>query len=811
MENVIKKMTEAISAELRQEGEVKAGGNTGRVNNNVKEGVREQLQGYALEDGRVPKFSWGKNVYSEVEPMTFEKFMEESSSEELQRQCDAIQLLDNEYPAHGSDYEEERAKIKKGVAVWTPLCLCDGKRVDENAWFVSKAFLDIDKHEGIRAFLKEKLTEVFCEEQGVWFATVSIGGDGGHIHFHLRKGETPAAGMKRVATALGLEKYDTSVKNVSRCCFMTPKSNWVIQPKEEDFNFENVDKAVEVIENGKKVLNYINNNVPKAKSSVVYQAMAGMVKTDEYQGARWEHIVKCVVDKMGGRPEQGQRHTVYGQLCGYMHNMVKNNAQWLYEILPDWGLPEKERMDMCEYYCGLEDDNKTAVLVRQAVKTAKEITRAEKYNVEVLGLPPLTELDKVILSQLPEKHWQHAMLTLPAIKGCLFHHCNYYNSSKYLRHFGFGVVIIGIPRGGKSFYKKFYKLMITPLAEQKAAAEKENNEYKEQSRRAKNKKEQPEKPGVYYTIIKPDTSLPLLADWLKYANGDVMMCECDELDEFVRTEKTLGTRKIIYRRSYDGENWGQDRVGVDAISAEGPVKINTIEAGTLGAVERYYDIREIEDGLTSRRIFIHLPTPQPWEDETIFEEYTPAQKQKVINTVYDWYGTTGTFYAPWVTEAIRKWRRDKMYEYEGCNPYLIQYIGRAAETAERAGVMRAIETGSALKSAKAKAKGTQKEQEDVEYALWFCEAVFRGQMLFVGDKLDKLAVNGPSNYSYSGRYCPERCFADLPATFTQQDIKDLQDENNWHPKISRFLGYWKEQKGKCKVVDNGDGTYTKVK
>lgn len=810
MTNKISKMAEDISAELRQEGEVKAGGNTGTVNNNVKEGVREQLQGYTLEDGRVPKFSFGKNVYGEVEPMTFEKFMEESSSEELQRQCDAIQLLDNEYPAHGSDYEEERAKIKKGVAVWTPLCLCDGKRVDENAWFVSKAFLDIDKHEGIRAFLEEKLTEDFCQEQGVWFATVSIGGDGGHIHFHLRKGETPAAGMKRVANALGLEKYDTSVKNVSRCCFMTPKSNWVIQPKEEDFCFENVDKAVETIENGKKVLNYINNNVPKAKSSVVYQAMAGMVKTDEYQGARWEHIVKCVVDKMGGRPEQGQRHTVYGQLCGYMHNMVKNNAQWLYEILPDWGLPEKDRMDMCTYYCGLENDGKTAVIVRQAVKTAKEITRAEKYNVEVLGLPPLTEFDKVILSQLPEKHWQHAVLTLPTIKGALFHKCNYYNSSLFLRHFGFGVVIIGIPRGGKSFYKKFYKLMVTPLAEQTAEAEKQLLEYKEETRRSKNKKQQPDKPAVYYSLLKPDTTLPKLAEFLQNANGDVMMCECDEIDEFVRTEKSIGTKKIIYRRSYDGENWGQDRVGVDSISAEGPVKINTIEAGTLGAVERYYDIREIEDGLTSRRIFIHLPIPKPWEEETIFEDYTPAQKQKVINQVYDWYGTTGTYYAPWVTEAIKKWRQDKMYEYEGCNPYLIQYIGRAAETAERAGVMRAIETGSALRSAKAKAKGTQKEQEDVEYALWFCEAVFRGQMLFVGDKLDKLAVKDYS-YSHSGRYCPERCFADLPATFTQQDIKDLQDENNWHPKISRFLGYWKEQKGKCKVVDNGDGTYTKVK
>lgn len=606
--DLLKQMTDKIQSDLRQEGEGNAGGNTGTVKND--ETLREQLLKYALADGRVPKFSWGKNVFGEVEPMTYEKFVKVSSSDELERIADTIKLLDVQYPEHGDDYDEERARIKKNTQIFTPLCSCQGVRKDENAWFNMEAFLDWDKAEkNIREFLEKKLTKDFCQQHGIWFATVSIGGDGGHIHFHLRQGETPAAGMKRVADALGIEKYDTAVKNASRACYLTPEMYWIVKPEEKDFYFESVDDAVKVIEDGKKVLNYINNSVPKAKSSIVYKTMAGMATTDNYQGAKWEHIVESLVNKIGGRPEKGARHNTYGQVCGYMHNLVNNDAARLLSIIPDWGLPEGERMDMCVYYCGLADDTKPAVAVRQAIKEAKEITRAEKYNVEVLGLPPLTELDKIILSKLPEKHWQHAVLTLPAIKGCLFHHCDYYNSARYLRHFGFGVVIIGIPRGGKSFYKKFYKLMITPLAEQKAAAEKEIETYKEQSRLAKNKKEQPAKPETYFSIVKPDTSLPLLADWLKAANGDVLMVECDEMDEFVRTEKSLGTKKIIYRRSYDGEWWGQDRVGIDSVSAEGPVKINTIEAGTLGAVERYYDLREIEDGLTSRRIFIHLPTP----------------------------------------------------------------------------------------------------------------------------------------------------------------------------------------------------------
>lgn len=812
MKDLIKEMADKIQSDLRQEeGEGNAGGNTGTVKN--EETLREQLLKYALADGRVPKFSHGKSVFGEVEPMTYEKFVKVSSSDELERIADTIKLLDVQYPDHGDDYGEERARIKKNTQIFTPLCLCGGVRKDENAWFNDEAFLDIDKFDGdIRAFLQQKLTPDFCSEHGVWFATLSIGGDGGHVHFHLRKGETPAAGMKRVADALGIDEYDPAVKNASRACYMTPEMYWIVKPQESDFYFENVDEAAKVIEDGKKVLDYTNNKVPKAKSSIVHKTMAGMVTTDNYQGAKWEHIVESLVNKIGGRPEKGARHNTYGQVCGYMHNLVNNDAARLLSIIPDWGLPEGERMDMCVYYCGLADDTKPAAVVRQAIKEAKETTRKEKYNTDFLNFPPLTELDRLILSRTPEKYHVQMIMALPAIKGALFHGANYYNFSNFMRHFGFGVTILGAPASGKSFIKKALELLETPLKEHDSEQKKAMDEYREAIRKCRNKQNQPDDPKGYLSIIQPDTTLAKLAYYIENSNGDTMFMFSEELDELTRVETSkMSSKKVLFRENFDGGFWGQDRFGSDSVTAKGQVKINNIWLGTFGSADRFFDLAEIENGLASRQIFVLMPSMDVWSETPVFEDYTAKEKKRIIDIAYEMYNTNGIYYAPFVRDAVDVWKREKLIENEGANEYKMQYIIRAAEIGERAGVMHAIENGSAFRSAKSAAKGTQKEKNAVEYALWLCEMVYRNAMLMFEERIERLQIRYVSNYSNSKRYCPERCFADLPSTFTQQDIKDLQDENNWHPKISRFLGLWKQQKGKCRVIDNLDGTYTKVK
>lgn len=821
----IDELVEHVSAALR-DAEVKE---TGSSNAKSEEITKMIKKNYLLPNGRICKYCWqeryegkdGKMHFGAVKPLSWEKFLEISNDPRLQQWQDEIRLLQEKYPQGGDDYEAEKKAIKGNFSLQTVhsyAFIGDMHRTDANALWNRKYVADFDHFShnhnvNVREWLQAKLTPEFVAEQGIDYAYISVSGDGFHIIGSLRKGETISGAQLRICKALGLNdnEYDQKVYEQSRGSYFVHQSYWVIEPQEKDWYFTDLKEALAANEEGKRVLSYANNNTPKAVNNTQHQALVLSGNMPEtYNGAKWEHIVRCLINSLGGEPEKGKRHDMYGTLCGYLHGLVNNNPTWLYNILPEWN-DFDEQYDQCEYACNTGCTGRPAKVVLAAISAAKEMTRVEKYDVASLGLPPLTELDKLIFTQLPEKHRQHMLLALPAIKGALFHHCNYRNSSNYLRHFGFGCVIIGYPHSGKSFYKTVLPLLIAPLQEQTDEAEQLQHEYTASMKRcknnAKNKKEQTEDPNVYYALLQADTTLARLAEHIRNANGDVQLILCDEIDDMTQAEKkNTSAKKVLLRRAYDGESWGQDRAGFDSVSGCGSVKINTLEAGTLEAVERFYDWKEIEDGLTSRRIFIHLPPRSAYEKKTVFTDYTAEQKRKITDIVYDFYDTMGTYYAPWVSEATDNWCTNKMLEYDGCNPYLTQYIGRAAEIAERAAIMRAIETGSALKSPRAKAKNTQKEKDDVAYALWFCEAVFRGQMLFVRDKLDKFAFASAS--TNSGKYCPKQALIDLNSTFTRADLEWLQDVHNWHPSVNNIIHVWLKT---GKICYNEDGSYTKIK
>lgn len=801
MTSFTSKIAENISAQLREARGENGSSNAAAVNNG---NLREQIEKITLPDGRVPKFSRGKSVFSTVEPMTFEQFVQMAQAQQLQQWCDDIQLLDNEYPNHGDDYNQERAKIKKNVFIFTPLCLCQGIRTDENAWFNDEAFLDIDKFVGdIRAFLTEKLTPDFCSEHGVWFATLSIGGDGGHIHFHLRKGETPAAGMRRIAEGLGLETFDTSVKNVSRACYMTPENYWVIKPKEQDFYFSDIDTAVKTIESARNTLN-IKPVAPAKKAAV------GTAKTEKYD---YKNIVKCLIDTIGGEPQQGDRHNCYGTLIGYVRSICDNNPDKIYDILPSFDLPEEERMRQCNDICkNYPYDGSIARITRAAIKSAKRLAQEEKFEKsENLGVPSgLPEIFNLILKYQPKQYHQNTILcALPAL-GVLLHGCDYLNFSNYRRHFGFGTCLIGPPASGKSFYKKFTELLLTPVRERDEIAKKQMDEYKKEMRKKRNEKNLKDNPEQYLSIILPDITLAKLAEYLGYANGDSMYMESDELDELTRVEGSkIGTKKIVFRRCFDGSVWGQDRVGIDSISAYGDCKINTMFAGTPASRVRFIDRTEIEDGLSSRWIFALMPPVNIYEVPR-FEDFSDKDRRRIIELADELYNRKGTFYAPFIREAVHQWQIDMLETFSDQNEYYSQYIIRAAEIAERAAYLFAILDGSAFTSPKSKSKNNQKEKNAVQFALWIAKMTFCNAMkLFAGD-LDKLSSSSVT-CSYAGKYGPKQLYNDLPTVFTKEDIEDLRDEHNYTAELSTILCRWRKPESKLRIIDNNDGTFTKVK
>ncbi len=825
MNSKIKEMADAISAELHGSEESTA--------KSSKEEMVETVKKLALADGRVSKHCWqdkydgedGKKYFGKVKVLTWEKFTEISSDTCLQQWQDELTLLAEKYPNGGDDYESEKKLIKNNFPLITEHALGfvgDGRRTNDNALQNREAMYDNDnfgeRHPDVdmAEWLKSKLTSEFIAENNVHFAHKSVSGKGFHIVFGLHKGETISGGQLRMNKALGLadDEYDSQVYEPSRGSYIVHKSYWILPPKKNDWYFADTKAAVEAAEEGKRVLNYANNNIPKANNTQSKGLVLSGEMPEHYNGAKWEYIVQSLISSLGGEPQQGTRHDMYGSLCAYMHGLVGNNPQWLYNVLPKWNSYE-EQMDQCEYYCNQNQNNNTAnaKVVRAAVIKAQEMTRNAKYDTSHLQLPPLTELDRLILSQLPEQYHTQMLLAMLPIKGCLFHGSNFYNLSNSLRHFGFGAIIIGYPGSGKSFCNKAMELLLTPLRARDEEQAQLMADYKESKQLSKNKVKQDKDPQVYLSIIQNDTTLAKMAYYIGNANGDTLFTTVEEIDEVRQVEKSAySAKKILYRDAYDGFQWGQDRYGIESVTARGSVRINNLWKGTPGSVMKFIDLPELENGLASRQIFITMPPIDPYLGTPQFPDYKGKTRNRILEIITEMYSTTGTYYAPFVKNAVERWKQEKLIENVGGNPYKDQYINRAAETAERAAYMYAIEDGSAFKSAKSVAKNTQKERNAVEYSLWIAEMIYRSAMQLFESKLDRLTVDTPVMSYTKAKYCPERLYADLPTVFDTHDIDVLMDQNNWHVKKSVFMSHWKNKDNcKCKVIDNGDGTYTKVK
>lgn len=770
-----------------------------------------KLKESATADSRVPKFSWGSNVCSTaIEPMCYTKFITESNSEWLKSLSDSIKDLENQYPAHGEEYDKKRSDLKKKASIWTPLGYCEGTRTDTATKATGDAFLDIDHYDGdIQEFMRSKLTADFCHAQGIWFATVSIGGDGGHIHFHLRDGETPSTGMQRIADALGITEYDSSVKNVSRCCFMTPQSYWIVTPTEEDFYFATAQEAVEMIDkqSAKMAQTAIESGEKAAAVAPIKEELAE--STDD---GYYSLVVKQLVEMLGGEPEYGNRHNTYTKLLGYTRSMFNNDAERMYRLLPSFGLPEDERRRACDDICKSPDEGITPHVTKTAMKQVKQEQKMAQFeDPKDIPLPPLPQVLETILKYQPENYHTNTILcALPAL-GALAHNCTYYNFSNYLRHFGFGVCLIGPPASGKSFYKKYTEALLKPLREHDAISEKEMENYRKELKLNKNARKQPKDPETYLSIILPDTTLAKYADYLKNAKGDTLYMESDEVDEMTRVEANkISTKKVLFRRCFDGTEWGQDRAGNDSITAKGFCKINTMIAGTAEAWSRFIDKQEIENGLSSRWIFTQMP-PVEIYNIPYFKDFTTEDKRTIENFAEELYNKEGTFYAPFVTNAIREWQISTLEAHSDENEYFNQYVIRAAEIGERAGLLYAIINDTAFTSSKTHPKDTQEEKDAVAFALWVARMTFANAMKMFYNELDKLCSTISGRRSYTGKYTPIKLYNDLPTVFTREDIKDLGAEHDRSFQIDTILCRWRNPKSNYKIMDNGNGSYTKVK
>lgn len=805
MENKIKKIADTISQQIA---------NQEQSQNSIIDTLKQR---YLLPDGRVAKHccisGWDSNDLPE--PLTYEKFLQLSNDQITITNCDECKLLLDKYPQGGHDYDEEKKHYKQNLHCLTTHSLGfldNGSRIKGKGLLNDEAFIDIDKwqrEENIREFLTRILTPDFCQKYDIRSANISPSGIGAHVVFGRGYMEGIATAQRRMAAVLGLseDEYDKKVFEDNRLRTIVPLNHYIVLPKEEDFYFSSWNEAWQCAQQSAK-LNQSEKTVKKAAQNLITpdQNNNNQNNNTQYQGATYTNIVKCLIQALGGTPKEGDRHNMYGTLVGYLRNICNNDPKLIYDILPKWNSEEEQYRQCCDI-CKYENDGNILRVVRQAVKTAKELTKQQIYNSQSLPLPPLNHLQKLILSRIPKQYHEQYLLIETAIVGTLLHNCSCTWVNGEERHFGFGTVLVGHPASGKSFYKQALELLKYPVYLHDKEAKQLQDEYKQNLKLAKNTGKQPIDPQVHLVDIVIDTTLPKLAYYIQNADGDTLFAHCDEIDELTRTETKNSTKKVLLRFSWDGSKWGQDRVGADSITANGYVKINTLINSTPGGFYRFYDQKEVEDGLASRHVFAIMPEFDLFAIPK-FEPYSNSQKLEIQQIASELYATTGHFYCPLVNQVLTEWLQDKKLEYADKNQYYMQYVIRAAENACRAANAYAIVNGSARRSQVKPKTYTKGEKDAANYAIWYAENTLRNAMFLFDDKIAKLQFD-MANFSYSTKYSPTRLYQDLDSHFTKNDIKQLQDENNYHPKkLSTITSRWRKD---GLIIDNPDGSFTKVK
>ena len=184
-----------------------------------------------------------------------------------------------------------------------------------------------------------------------------------------------------------------------------------------------------------------------------------------YNGAPIQKIVDNLVDKMGGVPEKGHRHDIYGRLISQMRPVCDNDPEWLFSVLPCWK-DVKERYKQCVDYCNYAYDGKISPFLADAIKLAKNGQRQEDYDVSSLGLPPLNKIQKIIVNHVPDEQKQALVVVSNVAIGGLLSEIEADYVDNKTHHLNFGAITIAPPSVGKSFCDESFETILQPVQEQ---------------------------------------------------------------------------------------------------------------------------------------------------------------------------------------------------------------------------------------------------------------------------------------------------------------------------------------------------------
>ena len=235
----------------------------------------------------------------------------------------------------------------------------------------------------------------------------------------------------------------------------------------------------------------------------------------------------------------------------------------------------------------------------------------------------------------------------------------------------FQVLVEAPQSGGKSFARYICQLIMHQQEERDMEELRKEQDYKEQRRKAKNRKEQPAEPHTIRVMVNGNISVVMvvkLADApVRYFGGPVtLLAFADEVGTVVEANKrTISNLTYLFRTAFDlGSYFSLDYLSENSYSAKVDLMMNTVFCGTSNAIDSFMTDKCIEGGSVTRCIHVDLDT-ELGDEPPVFKPLTREQKADldrfVARIMSGTYNTDGTIKPEiplsieWLHPTVKQW------------------------------------------------------------------------------------------------------------------------------------------------------------
>lgn len=721
------------------------------------------------------------------------------------------------------DFQHGDANAKKRLPAVMWQASFNGKaRKNENAIPSGLYMLDLDHLEGNTAQIASTFMSK-VDECGIMLIHTTPSGHGLRVVARMMAAQgfsTIGEYQLWLAAQLGFapEQVDTATHDLARMSFVPPE-NYVHYMDGRIFTME--PECTIKPQNNVSPSPVVVKSTTDTADTTAPASADGTLQT-HYQGIPLTEIAKRLIENIFDTEIcEGNRNSSLYKLARVFRYVCDFNPQVMAAAIPHYGLADSEVMEICRNTINTFRRTDMPPELQEVIAELREEQAEEQDEDEAnadeahkslslsladyqKNLPQLPPLFREFVRTCPPDFKAVQLVSMLPVVGALCTHIRstYLDGNEQSPSF---ITVVTAPQAsGKSFARNMYNSLTARIQAQDATNRAIEEAYRQELKKAKNAKEQPEDPRPCIRLLPPSVSVAKLLQRLDYAGGRHLLTFAEEIDTLTKSNRsgTWAQKSDIYRNAFDNAEYGQDYMSDASYSTITRVYYNLLVLGTPRAVSRFFN--DVEDGLVSRVLFAEIPN-QAGKRMPKFGKFTASAEKRVDAIVERLMQMKDCYELGYLNKAMDEWLEQRRLDFlRTQNMALEIFRRRAAVIGFRAGMVAVAcyETGCAIDE-KNKLRYDRRVKS---FALWVANYALTALLSRFGEKMDEVQRDTAPRK----RTVYTDLFAELAVTFTSDDLRACVRRNGVKSPIRQILYCWRQNDIIAKV-EGVQGVYKKLR